>query len=327
MAVDNTKGGKFTGLDNSVDYDSSFTVGARMGAVGKLKDEGNKNNPLGFIVDAIDIDWGGLKLTTIKDGWAGTETVSSTKPVADSSNQSGIRSTAYLLNKISNSFSQIYAQIGGSDSSGIRKRIKDVETSISAMAGLTPEELTNIQNDLTLIKQELEGTTVNSWTTLVDKLAGLGNGVTVKNYVDTAKSSAISTAASDATTKADKALSDAKSYADTKKTEAINAAATTAQQKADAAKSLAVSESKGYTDTEIAKLSNDIELTYIGCNNYTDTKVGEVYTTLGNFADEVYTTLGAITDSAMGVRRIEEDGEGILEFLNVGNSYSYSYIG
>lgn len=313
MAVDNTKGGKFTGLDNSVDYDSSFNVGARMGAVGKLKDNGNKNNPLGFIVDAIDIDWGGLKLTTIQDNWAGTETVSSTKPIADSSNQSGIRSTAYLLNKISASFTQIYNQIGGTDSAGLRKRIKDAETSIAAMAGLTPAELTNIQNDLALIKQELEGTTVNSWTTLVDKLAGLGNS-TVKNYVDTAKSSAISTAASDATTKANTALSNAKTYADTKKTEAINAAASDATTKANTAKASAVTESKQYTDTEIAKLSEDIELAYIGCNHYTDTKI-----------DEVYTTLGAIVDSAMGVRRIEENGEGILEFLNVGSSYSYSY--
>lgn len=341
MADLNNGKGKFWGVDSTVNYAGTFTGATKVAE--KVKKGGTETKADGYVVDAIDIDWGGLKLTTIKDNWGGTETVSSTEQNAGKGdNTVGIHSTAYLLNKISASFTQIYNQIGGTDSAGLRKRIKDVETSISAMAGLTPTELTNIQNDLALIKQELEGTTVNSWTTLVDKLAGLGNS-TVKNYVDTAKSSvigkssdaatantiygakkyadnaktaAINSAASDATTKANTALSNAKSYADTKKTEAINAAASDATTKANTAKASAVTESKQYTDTKIAKLSEDIELAYIGCNQYTDTKI-----------DEVYTTLGAIVDSAMGVRRIEENGEGILEFLNVGNSYSYSYIG
>ena len=48
-----------------------------------------------------------------------------------------------------------------------------------------------------------------------------------KSYADAKKSEAISTASSDATTKANNALSSAKSYADTKKTEAINSANST----------------------------------------------------------------------------------------------------
>ena len=315
MADLNSGKGKFYGVDSTVNYSDTFT-GATLVAE-KVKKGGTSNVPDGYVVDAIDIDWGGLKLTTIKDGWEKLETISSTgqnagkcNSLTATDNTTGIKSSGYLLAKISDSFTQIYNQIGGSDSAGLRKRIKDVETSIAAMAGLTPTELTNIQNDLTLIQQELEGTTVNSWTTLVDKLAGLGTS-TVKNYVDTAKSSVIGTSSDAATANT---IYGVKKYADNAKTTAINSAASDATTKANSAKTAAVNESKQYTDTEIAKLSEDIELAYIGCNQYTDTKI-----------DEIYTTLGAIVDSAMGVRRIEENGEGILEFLNVGNSYSYSY--
>jgi len=315
MADLNNGKGKFWGVDSTVNYAGTFTGATKVAE--KVKKGGTETTPDGYVVDAIDIDWGGLKLTTIKDGWAGTETVSSTEQNAGKGqNTTGIHSTAYLLNKISNSFTQIYNQIGGSDSAGLRKRIKTVEDSVKEIAKLTPEQLVNIQNDLALIKQELEGTTVNSWTTLVDKLAGLGTS-TVKKYVDDSKTSAINTVvgkSSDAATA--NTIYGVKKYTDNAKTSAINSAASDATTKANTAKASAVTESKQYTDTEIAKLSEDIELAYIGCNQYTDTKI-----------DEVYTTLGAIVDSAMGVRRIEENGEGILEFLNVGNSYSYSYIG
>ena len=357
MADLNNGKGKFWGVDSTVNYAGTFTGATKVAE--KIKKGGTETAPDGYVVDAIDIDWGGLKLTTIGDDWGTPVTASSTEQNAGKGdNTTGIHSTAYLLNRISDSFTQIYNQIGkddsaglrkrikttettigASDSAGLRKRIKDLETSIAAMAGLTPEQLANIQSDLTLIKQELEGTTVNSWTTLVDKLAGLGND-TVKKYVDNTKTSIIGTSSDAATaetihgakkytdtaksavigkssdTASSNTIYGAKKYADAAKTSAINSAATTAQQKADAAKTAAVSESNQYTDTEIAKLSDDIELTYIGCNRYTDTKI-----------DEVYTALSSIADSAMGVRRIEEDGEGILEFLNVGTSYSYSYAG
>jgi len=66
----------------------------------------------------------------------------------------------------------------------------------------------------------------------------------------TAQSTAISAAASDATTKANAAEQNAKSYADTKKSEAISAAASDATTKANAAETAA----KSYTDTELGKL-------------------------------------------------------------------------
>ena len=278
MADLNNGKGKFWGVDSSVKYADSFKGATKVAE--KVKKGGTENKPDGYVVDAIDIDWGGLKLTTIDNGWS-QKTVSSTEQNAGKGeNTQGIHSTAYLLNLISGSFDQIYTQIGGSDNAGLRKRIAYTEASIKAMANLSPTELASIQSDLTLIKQELAGEPVNTWTTLVDKLAYLGND-TVKTYVDhavagaktyadTKKSEAISAAASDATSKAN-----------TAKTEAINAAASDATSKANTAKTEAISAANNYTDTKFETLSN----------------------------------------SAFKVRRIEEGGEGILEFLTV-SSYA-----
>ena len=132
----------------------------------------------------------------------------------------------------------------------LRTRVQAVEESIHAMANLTPEKLKEITDNIDLIKQELNDPTIGSWTTIVDKLAGIEG--TVKKYIDDAvagakayadnkkseaigvaasdatskangaKTAAINAAAGDATTKANKALSDAKAYADTKKSEAIS---------------------------------------------------------------------------------------------------------
>ena len=126
MADLNNGKGKFWGVDSTVNYSDTFTGATKVAE--KVKKGGTETTPDGYVVDAIDIDWGGLKLTTIKANWAGTETVSSTEQNAGKGdNTVGIHSTAYLLNKISDSFTQIYAQIGGSDSAGLRKRVKDVE--------------------------------------------------------------------------------------------------------------------------------------------------------------------------------------------------------
>lgn len=65
-----------------------------------------------------------------------------------------------------------------------------------------------------------------------------------QTYADTAESDAVSTAAADATTKANAALSSAQSYADTAEADAISTAATDATTKANAAETNA----KAYTD-------------------------------------------------------------------------------
>ena len=257
MADLNGGKGKFHGVDENVNYAASF-VGATKVAE-KVKKGGSETTSDGYVVDAIDIDWGGLKLTAISDKWSfGLQTESSTEQNAGKGdNTRGIHSTAYLLNKISNSFTQIYNQIGKDDTAedSLRKRVKAVEDSISTMGGLTPAQVKEITDNINLIKQELEGTPANEWATLVDKLAGI-NG-TVKTYVDTAvagaKTAAISEAASDATSKANKALSDAKTYADTKKSEAINAAASDATSKANTAKNEAIDYVQGTDDDDSSK--------------------------------------------------------------------------
>ena len=278
--------GKFQGLDENAknNYANSFKGATKVAE--KVKKGGTETKSDGYVVDAIDIDWGGLKLTTIAEWRNGLQTVSSTEQNAGKGdNTKGIHSTAYLLNLISSSFTQIYNEIGGNDDAGLRRRIAYNEASIKAMANLSPTELASIQSDLTLIKQELAGEPVNTWTTLVDKLAYLGDDTVVKyvndavagakTYADTKKSEAISAAASDATTKANNAktaainaaasdatskantaLSNAKTYADTKKTEAINAAASDATTKANNAKTNAISAANNYTDTKFETLSN-----------------------------------------------------------------------
>lgn len=221
MADLNGGKGKFWGVDSSVTYDVSFKGATKVAE--KVKKGGTENTPDGYVVDAIDIDWGGLKLTTIDNGWSQNTVSSSEQNAGKGENTRGIHSTAYLLNLISSSFDQIYNQIGGSDNAGLRKRIAGAEASIKAMTDLSTTELTGIQNDLRLIKEELAGEPVNTWTTLVDKLAYLGDDTVVKyvnNAVAGAKREAINAAASDATSKAN-----------TAKTEAIKAAASDAAAK------------------------------------------------------------------------------------------------
>ena len=321
MADLNGGKGKFHGVDENVNYAASF-VGATKVAE-KVKKGGSETTSDGYVVDAIDIDWGGLKLTAISDKWSfGLQTESSTEQNAGKGdNTRGIHSTAYLLNKISNSFTQIYNQIGKDDTAedSLRKRVKAVEDSISTMGGLTPAQVKEITDNINLIKQELEGTPANEWATLVDKLAGI-NG-TVKTYVDTAvagaKTAAISEAASDATSKANKALSDAKTYADTKKSEAINAAASDATSKDDQVKiDLIGDSSDAATADTIWGAKRYAVKTLTG--SIGDAPTYETIYGVRKYTDEKIETL---SNTAFKVRRIEEYGEGILVFSTV-SSYA-----
>lgn len=92
-------------------------------------------------------------------------------------------------------------------------------------------------------KFELIGNTVVSFE-------GYSTTAEVESKIATAKSEAITAAATDAKSKADAALVSAKSYADTKKSEAINAAAADATSKANAAQAAA----NTYTDQQIGAL-------------------------------------------------------------------------
>ena len=74
-----------------------------------------------------------------------------------------------------------------------------------------------------------------------------------KTYADQAEADAVSAAATDATTKANKALADAKTYADAAEADAVAAAATDATTKANAA----LADAKTYTDQAKADVSSE----------------------------------------------------------------------
>lgn len=121
----------------------------------------------------------------------------------------------------------------------------DADTIYLVKRASTGQNASDAYDEYLLIagKFELIGNTVVSF-------AGYSTTAEVESKIATAKSEAISAAATDATGKADAALASAKSYADTKKSEAITAAAADATTKANAAQTAA----NGYTDSQIAAL-------------------------------------------------------------------------
>ena len=179
--------GKFQGLDENAknNYANSF-VGATKVAE-KVKKGGTENKSDGYVVDAIDIDWGGLKLTTISDTWSfGLQTVESSEQNAGKGdNTQGIHSTAYLLNKISDSFTQIYNEIGKNDDAGLRKKIKTLETSIGEITSSTPEKLTEIKNSIEAINKELDNPgAAGTMLSILDTLKGFSKTENVRKYID-----------------------------------------------------------------------------------------------------------------------------------------------
>ena len=186
MADLNSGKGKFWGVDENVNYAVSFTGATKVAE--KVKKGGTETKSDGYVVDAIDIDWGGLKLTTIDNGWS-QKTVSSTEQNAGKGeNTQGIHSTAYLLNKISSSFTQIYNQIGGSDNAAdsLRKRIKEVETAIKQMTDSTPGQLAEIKANINKINDELaDPGAAGTMKSILDTLEGFDKTKDkVKKYID-----------------------------------------------------------------------------------------------------------------------------------------------
>ena len=179
--------GKFTGVDDNVNYAASF-VGATKVAE-KVKKGGTESKSDGYVVDAIDIDWGGLKLTTIADNWAhGLQTESSTEQNAGKDeNTKGIHSTAYLLNKISSSFTQIYNKIGKDENTdGLLKKVKAVETAIKEITGSDQGQLADIRERNQKKAKELDNPgAANTLVTILDALDGFDKKKgDVKKYID-----------------------------------------------------------------------------------------------------------------------------------------------
>ena len=204
MADLNGGKGKFQGVDENVNYADSF-VGATKVAE-KVKKGGSETTSDGYVVDAIDIDWGGLKLTTISDNWSyGLQTVTSSEQNAGKGdNTQGIHSTAYLLNKISDSFTQIYNQIGKDDTAAnsLRNKIKALESSIEQITGSDAGQLANIRDRIQKIEQELDNPgAASTLVTILDTLDGFNknNKGDVKQYIDDRDNAILGTATDSAT--------------------------------------------------------------------------------------------------------------------------------
>ena len=129
-------------------------------------------------------------------------------------------------------------------------------TALEEVDNATQAELDSAVTALnTAIDKKADATTVNSIAGRVETLETADYATTTQ--VATAKSEAISTAATDATTKADAALASAKTYADQAEADAVATAAADATAKANKA----LEDAKAYAD------ANDKDTTYTAAAN------------------------------------------------------------
>ena len=314
MADLNGGNGKFQGVDENVNYAASF-VGATKVAE-KIKKGGTETKSDGYVVDAIDIDWGGLKLTTIADNWShGMQTESSTEQNAGKGdNTKGIHSTAYLLNKISSSFTQIYNQIGENDDAGLRQKIKTLETAINRISGSNPGQLADLQKRIKLIEDELSdpGATT-ALLSILDTLEGFNknNKGDVKKYIDDHDQAILGTPTDEATVYS---VYGVRKYVDTTaKNRLIGTSTDTTIDTHYGLKHILIGKS---TDASTAD-------TIWGAKNYAvktltggtgDVATSETIYGVRKYTDEKIKTL---SNTAFKVSRIEEGGEGILVFSTV----------
>ena len=195
--------GKFLGLLNSKyiadgNYDNTFAGATSIPS--KLKVGATEEDPYGFVIDAIDIDWGGLSMRSVtsekqtdQSGNVLTPTLGivthmSYDSAQNAKNDEGIISTGYALAKISESFENIIDVIGKTDETegSIRKRIAANEKVINTLTGSDNSTINNIMGKITRIEQELSySDKVNDWVTWVDSLKAFDKGANVKEYIDT----------------------------------------------------------------------------------------------------------------------------------------------
>lgn len=194
--------GKFLGLLNSKyitesNYDNTF-AGATL-IPSKLKVGATEEDPYGFVIDAIDIDWGGLSMRSVTSEkqtdqgkvltpTLGIVTHTSYDSAQNAKEDKGIISTGYALAKISESFENIIDVIGATDTAdgSIRKRIAANEQAINTLIGGDTSTINDIMGKITRIEQELSySDKVTDWVTWVDSLKAFDKGTDVKNYIDT----------------------------------------------------------------------------------------------------------------------------------------------
>ena len=329
--------GKFQGLDENAknNYADSF-VGATKVAE-KVKKGGSETASDGYVVDAIDIDWGGLKLTTISDNWSfGMQEVASTEQNAGKGdNTKGIHSTAYLLNLISSSFTQIYNQIGKDDTAAdsLRKRIKVVEDDIHKMAELTPGDLDEILKRIKQIEDELSdpGATT-AVLSILDSLVGFDktNG-SVKDYIDKHDQTILGTATDEATANT---IWGAKNYAKNLASSSYTDAVNYTNKAIGTAESTLLGKSGDLWPTQhtvygVAKYADTtVKNSLIGAS--TDEATADTIWGAKNYADEMrtasYTAVSDLEERLIGAYTDEATADTIWGAKNYAEEYANDQI-
>ena len=195
---------KFFGVNSDYIKNNVYSLKTYKGATkvgGKIKFGGAENVANQFVIDAIDIDWGGLSLTSIYDSGTtsgkGTKNIELHKIDSNDENQNGseegigISSTGYALVKLSDSFTYIVDVIGTTDTAAgtVRRRVADLEASVNALTGGNSSSIAEVVSKINRIEQELEeNPNVNNWVTWVDSLKKFNKGTDVKKYIDDADS-------------------------------------------------------------------------------------------------------------------------------------------
>ena len=213
--------GKFLGLSNSPyitggNYDNTFAGATSIPS--KLKVGATEEDPYGFVIDAIDIDWGGLSMRSVTSEkqtdqsgnvltpTLGIETHVSHDSAQNAKEDKGIISTGYALAKISESFENIIDVIGKTDAAAgsIRKRIAANEKAINTLTGGDTSTINNIMGKITRIEEELSySDKVTDWVTWVDSLKAFEKGTNVKKYIDDNLNGYLNTATETTTAKID----------------------------------------------------------------------------------------------------------------------------
>ena len=193
---------KFFGVNSDYINNNVYSAKTYKGATkvgGKIKFGGAENVENQFVIDAIDIDWGGLSLTSIyNDGTTsgkGTKNIELRKFDSDDENQNrdgrGILSTGYALAKLSDSFTNIVGVIGAqdTDTGTVRKRVADLEKSVNTLTGGNSSSIADVVSKINRIEQELSySDKVTDWVTWVDSLKAFDKGTDVRDYIDEADS-------------------------------------------------------------------------------------------------------------------------------------------
>lgn len=131
-----TLDGKFTYSNISQeDYINSFKGKTKTPA--RVKVGGTESDPYGFVIDAIDIDWGGLSVAYID--YNNQLQIAESEKLHNSNDENkddGIKSSGHLLNLISESFSHLRNLCNTNT-----EEVENIKTYINAYSGNSVKDI------------------------------------------------------------------------------------------------------------------------------------------------------------------------------------------